>query len=492
MPAFYNGQAYAVAETEIGIAREITKGTAPSNPTYAIPVKGPKYKPNLMILPDQTLQGSMVETYQYVTGIRDDTHGWSAPPYLDSFPLFLMGELGSPDKYTATTASGVTLSGYTVGTTGITVSTTAITNGMWITFGSATNGTIETHLVHSGGGTTSLVLASPVLFAQVGNAPITQLSQHQFSVQNSGLGTTIGSASNGGVISNIAAWSTPSAGTLTVASTTGFFSSGQIQVNTTVGAAIITYTGITATTFTGCTFVAQTGGAGGTATGGLVTLIGSQPPSFTLWDFDGEEWREMTAMQLDELTIKGNGTGLVEYTCTWMGNPATPNINPPTISYTGKQSPAPWSFFALLGSGTYGGSPNGYVPTITEWEFDFKRGVKGIPALTGQQQYFSYFAGPQVATGKLTFVEQPGSPQLNAYLNALEQAFDFTIFDQVAGAALNIHSSNAQFITGELDRTGDYATTPVEFGFLPTTTDATAGGQSPCILTVANSVASAY
>jgi hypothetical protein len=358
--------------------------------------------------------------------------------------------------------------------------------------GSTSNGTIETHYVTTGGSTT-LTLASPVLFTQVNGSNVTVLSKHQFSVQNSGLGTFVGTASNAGVISTIAAWSTPSAGTLTVGSTAGFFSSGQIQVNTSVGAAIITYSGITATTFTGCAFVSQTGGAGtltgGSSTGSLVTLIGSQPPSFTLWDFDGEEWREMTAMQLDELTIKGNGTGLVEYTCTWMGNPATPNVVPPTISYTGKQSPAPWSFYTLLGGNSYGSN---YVPTVTEWEFDFKRGVKGIPALTGQQQYFSYFAGPQVATGKLTFVEQPGSPQLNAYLNALEQSFDFTIFDQVAGAALNIHSSNAQFITGELDRTGDYATTPVEFGFLPTTTDATAGGVSPCILTVANSVASAY
>jgi hypothetical protein len=482
MPAFYNGQAYAVAETEIAIGREITKGTPPSGgPSYAIPVKGPKYKPNLMILPDQTLQGSMVETYQYVTGIRDDTHGWSAPPYLDSFPLFLMGEFGSPDKYTAVTVTGVTLSTSTVGSAAITVSASTFTNGMWITFGSNANGTVETHQIASGGGSTSLTLSSPVLFTQVANAAITQLSKHQFSVQNSGLGTTYNGATT--AVSALT--------TITVLSTTGFFSSGQIQVNTSVGAAIFTYTGLggSGTTFTGCTFVSQTGGTGNGVVGALVTLIGSQPPSFTLWDFDGEEWREMTAMQLDELTIKGNGTGLVEYTCTWMGNPATPNISPPTVSYTGKQSPAPWSFYTLLGGNSYASN---YVPTVTEWEFDFKRGVKGIPALTGQQQYFSYFAGPQVATGKLTFVEQPGSPQLNAYLNALEQAFDFTIFDQVAGAALNIHSSNAQFITGELDRTGDYATTPVEFGFLPTTTDATAGGESPCILTVANSVASAY
>ena len=141
-------------------------------------------------------------------------------------------------------------------------------------------------------------------------------------------------------------------------------------------------------------------------------VAGNQPPSATITDFDGEEWRQITAAQLDELTIKGNGTSLVEYTCTWFGNPATTgaSVDPPipTSSYSGIQTPAPWSFYSLLG-GTY-------TPTVMDWEFDFKRNVKPIPALTGTQAYFTYFASVLTASGKLDFIEQSGSPELDNFL----------------------------------------------------------------------------
>ena len=56
--------------------------------------------------------------------------------------------------------------------------------------------------------------------------------------------TTVAAGSNGAATS---------AGTLNVASTTGYPSSGQVRVAITGGTAIIAYTGKTATSFTGCT-----------------------------------------------------------------------------------------------------------------------------------------------------------------------------------------------------------------------------------------------
>lgn len=86
-------------------------------------------------------------------------------------------------------------------------------------------------------------------------------------------GTTVAAASNGGVITNIAAWANPSAGVLTVAATAGFPVSGSLTVACTVNSpATIAYTGTTATTFTGCTYVS--GGTGTVATGGAVALTG--------------------------------------------------------------------------------------------------------------------------------------------------------------------------------------------------------------------------
>ena len=372
-------------------------------PEYWIPVKSPKYKPDLMLIPDETLQGSMVKVYDLVTGLRYDSHGWDAPPYLDSFPLLLAAEFGSADQLTVAPSSTTLTSSAAAGAA--TIATAAsIPAGSYVVIGSVANGTIETHKTGTPVGTTSpytIPLVGNLVFAQPSGANVVGLTTHQWSLLNS------------------QGWD------------------------------------------------------------------GNQPLSLTVTDYDGEEWRQITGAQLDELTIKGNGTGLVDYTCTMMGNPAvTPTT--PIPSYTGKQTPAPWSFYSLL-AGVY-------TPTVIDWEFGFKRGVKPIPALTGQQGYFEYFADVLIASGKLTFVEQAGSPELTNFLNAQRQAFDFTLYDQKAGAALNIHASAGEFQTGEIDRSKEWVQVTTEFQCLPTTGDttATSGGVSPVIVTVANSVATAY
>jgi hypothetical protein len=106
--------------------------------------------------------------------------------------------------------------------------------------------------------------------SQYGSSTQQILGNVTATFQVPGLFTTVAAGSNGGVISAIAAWATPSAGTLAVAITTGFASSGTLYVaasGSTV--AIVTYTGTTAGTFTGCAYVS--GSAAGTvATGGSV------------------------------------------------------------------------------------------------------------------------------------------------------------------------------------------------------------------------------
>ena len=91
-------------------------------------------------------------------------------------------------------------------------------------------------------------------------------------------------------------------------------------------------------------------------------------------------------------------------------------------------------------------------------------------------------------------MEQSGSPELNRFLDAIRQSFDFTIFDQKTGSVLNIHASNGQFKTGEIDRSKEYVTVPVEFELLPSTDDqlGSAGGVGPVVVTVANAVDTAY
>lgn len=393
-----NNRTYAVNETEIGVAIETAVGTLPAQPTYMIPVKAPKYKPNQTYIPDETLQGNMAQVQDEVIGMRYDGHGWSAPPYLDSLPVFLCSLLGSPDTLITKPSNTTLAAAATAGAS--TISTTAtIAAGAWFTVG--TGATLETHkcVSVSGAGPFTVTLNTPLIYAQANGAAVAGLTGHQFSLLNN-------------------------------------------------------------------------------------SAVGDQPPSFSIWDYDGEEWRTITACQVDELNIKGNATGLVEYTLTCMGNAASPNASAPSTSYTGLQTPAPWTFGFQLGSA--------FTPTVTEWELNLKRGTKPIPALTGTMSYLQFLAGPLQCTAKLTLVEQAGSPYLNNYLNGTRQAFDFSLFDMLAGAAFNFHSTSTVFTTGEIDRSKEYPEVPVTAQFLPSTADATAGSRSPFNVTVANAVTTAY
>ena len=226
--------AYAVAETEIGAGIESVYGT-PVVPTYWFPARQPKYKPDLTMNPDNTLQGSMNEDYDLVPGLRYDSEEWTAFPYMDSFGLLVCALLGSTDTKTSAPTSTTLAAAAAAGAT--TVSATAtIAIGSWIVIGSGE--TLETHKTTgvSGAGPYTVTLNYPLLFAQASGNAVTGLTQHEFSLLNNAQST------------------------------------------------------------------------------------GNQPPSLTINDFDGEEWRAIPACVLDTLTIKGNQTGIAEYTVKFAGN----------------------------------------------------------------------------------------------------------------------------------------------------------------------------
>lgn len=84
--------------------------------------------------------------------------------------------------------------------------------------------------------------------------------------------TTVAAGSNGGTISGIAAWGTPGAGQLAVATSTNWPPSGTVNVAASgPTTAIVTYTGISAGLLTGCVYVSGSP-VGTVATGGAVTL----------------------------------------------------------------------------------------------------------------------------------------------------------------------------------------------------------------------------
>jgi hypothetical protein len=383
--------AYATSQSQIGLAIEETRGTA-ETPKFWVPVKGPKYKPELTVITDNTLQGSMVSNYNDVPGLRYDSHGWDSWPYLDSFPLFLRAELGSPDTMTAASTATTLSSSAVVGATTVDL-TASVTANTYIVIGSSP--TQETHLVTAVTGTATpyaATLAYPLLYPQASGATVTSLTSHQFSLLN-----------NGGA--------------------------------------------------------------------------GNQPPSVTITDYDGEEWRQLAAGQLDKLSIKGTATGLVDYTCSWFAD-ASVTPSAPTASFSSAQALPGWTYTCTVG--------DTILNTIVDWSLDLSRAVKPIPALTGSQQYYMFFADAITATGKLTVVEQHGAPQLTQYINADQIPLDLTLYDVKSGYAMNLHSSRVEFTSGDLDRSKEWVEVAVDFEMLPSASDATAGGVSPILATVAN------
>lgn len=386
--------AYSTSQTTLGLGLETTRGTAATTVSW-MPVKSPKYKPNLTLITDNTLQGSMVETYGMTPGLRFDSHGWDAFPQLDTFPLLLKAVLGSPDTLTTAPTSTTLSAPATAGATTVTT-TAAVTAHSFITIGSGETG--ETHYVSSVA-TNTATLETPIRFAQPSGATVTGLTGHTFSLLN-----------NAGA--------------------------------------------------------------------------GNQPPSCTIQDYDGQQWRQITAAQLSKLTLKGNATGLVDYTVEFMGDSATIMGTPPVPSFTTTQPTPGWTTQLLLG-----GNPINY---LVDWEIDFDRKVGNIPAFTGTQNYYLHYAGPIAPTGKFTFVEQSGAPQLTQYLSGVSQPVTLSVQDVSSGFQLRVHFSSAVYTTGEVDRSKAYAEVPLDVTPTPTAADATAGGVSPVTVSVGNSTITAY
>lgn len=386
--------AFSTSQTTVGVGIETTKGT-PSTTIAWLPVKAPKYKPDLTMITDDTLQGSMVETYNLIPGLRFDSHGWDAYPRFDTFPALLRAILGSTDTLT-TAPTSTTLSAQATAGAATVTTTAAVAAGSWITIG--TGLTAETHHVVSVASNT-LTLAHPVRFSHNSGTAVAGLTGHAFSVLNNG-------------------------------------------------------------------------------------AAGNQPPSCTIQDYDGQQWRQLTSAQLSKLTIKGTANGLVDYTVEWAADAATILGSGPSVSFTSTQPAPGWTSQLSIGGSA--------VSYIEDWEVDFDRKLTEIPAFTGTQNYYLHYAGPLAVTSKFTFIEQTNAPQLAAYEAGTQQSLDLLVSDVHSGYAMQIHSTNAGYTSGAVERSKTYAEVQVDATSLPTAADATAGGVSQVLVSFGNATATQY
>ncbi|MDE2106431.1 MAG: hypothetical protein KGL39_54955, partial [Patescibacteria group bacterium] len=275
---------YSVQQTEVGFAFETIRHTAAAAPAFWAKLKSPKWKPNLALIEDDTLQGNMNSVQDATPGLLYDTHGWTTYPYLDVLPAYIRAELGATDTVAAAPTNTTLASSCVAGAA--TISTTAtIAAGSWFTLD--TGALLETCICKSvtGAGPYTVTPVFPIVYAHSNGATVTGLTGHQYSVLNNGSSNT----------------------------------------------------------------------------------LGNQPPSCTLWDFDGDQWRQMAGGQMDKFDLKMTPDKAPTLDVTWLTDAhVTPST--PTPSWTSNSLPPGWTTRVMVGTSV--------LAYIEDVEVSMARGVK--------------------------------------------------------------------------------------------------------------------
>ena len=464
--------AIPVPETQIGIALEATRGT-PEAPTYWIPVMGPKYKPDLKLLPDEGLRGSMVTLYDEIPGLRFDSHGWDQYPYLDSLPILLRALLGSKDTRTNPVSTDELVAEAKVGDKKVLVLTDLPAATVFV-IDEGTPATEETVVSLKStkikAGEYEIECAA-LKYTHVVKAPVT-VPATELIKEAKATDTTIEVESAASIKEGVS---------YVIVGAANRYSDTRLVTKVTGKILTLAYP-LSATHATKAPVTVLTSHA--------FSLLnnapeeGNQPPSCTLTDFGGEtNWRQLAAAQLDSITLNGTAETLPKLAANWFADAAiTPS--PPSASFSAVEAPPGWTIQASVG-----GVQIGY---LVSWEFSLKRNVKNVPAITGTQAYYQHFAGAIDATAKVTVLEDPEAIWLTAYENGELESIDLTLSDVESGYAVNLHSSKAKFVTGDLDRSKEWVEVPLEVQLIPSAADALAGGVSPIVATVANGTPTEY
>lgn len=212
---------------------------------------------------------------------------------------------------------------------------------------------------------------------------------------------------------------------------------------------------------------------------------GNQPPSCTLFDYDGYKLRSMAGAQIDELSFKFTATGLVEITVKALTMPYTilSGALPATAFSTVEAAPA-WSCTASLNSAS---------PQIVDGSLDLKRGVKAVHTL-GQQGPYKLWAGPLSTAGKLTVINKDDTEQ-DLYIagTAFPLSLTFAPPSATAGDSFEFAMTNCKVKASSQSRGADgMVVTDLDLQPLPNSTDAGSGGLSPIKFTALNAQATAY
>jgi len=223
---------------------------------------------------------------------------------------------------------------------------------------------------------------------------------------------------------------------------------------------------------------------------------GSQPPTYSILDFDGANYFTVTGAQADTLGITFGADAAAEATVKYMGNPYTSYTSAPTVFATQSLSaehliPA-WNTVVSIGGTTY--------TNVSTGEISINRKTQPIFTL-GTQAPYNLFAGPIEVTGKFTFVINSTADVFStgsgAYgLTRSPEAIVVTLTDPNDQTSSTNHSvaftmSAAQIHSIKRTRGKEYTELEVEFTANANQTDS-ATGYSPIQATVINATSLSY
>jgi hypothetical protein len=217
---------------------------------------------------------------------------------------------------------------------------------------------------------------------------------------------------------------------------------------------------------------------------------GSQPPSVTIQDFDGQQAFQMLAGQMSELRLAFGAEAAVEATTKFMANPFTTISTPSGTSFGTNTFVPGWDLTMSIAGTSFG--------VVVDGEINLVRNTAPI-FTAGQQAPYRNFAGPLEVSGRVKTVVEATSPFLitqgsgPSQLALLQstQAVVFTLTDPATTYTHTFTMSQVQFHDAKRDRSKSFVEVDVQFTAQANTTDA-ATGYSPIQYTGQNAVSSTY
>lgn len=208
-----------------------------------------------------------------------------------------------------------------------------------------------------------------------------------------------------------------------------------------------------------------------------------QPPSYTLGYFDGLDFNQLVAAQLDTLALKWSATELLTATVKFIAQSAT-QIAAPVDTFSAVPPIPAWNCIATIGGVA--------VTRLVSGEFTMNRGTKPMPAVTGTQQYYLNFAGPLSTKGSKMTVIMETDAELNYFLsNTKGEALDLKWSDG-SGDSIEIHYNAILWGPSKKNAGKEWMEVDLTFQGQPNATDAVAGGMAPLVTTTINTQSTVY